>query len=1137
MARKVDHEVLVGFLEEARCYLPQILHALDQRNEDRGQPEVLAEAHRHAHCIKGASSMVGLIGLSHIAYQLEEALEDLSTGQLPSSPEALSILRRTVAVIGLYLDGVESGMLREQPLLDEVTRAYRRLRGLPAEDDSAAVSHVLAQVEARVPASSSCPMIDLGPEDESLQEPLEVPKPSAPPALEGSDVVTETPTMVPAESAASDKVLARIDDETPSFLATSEVPPSMAEDLVLPDHGPDQLPISACAEPDFPLAEFTASEKTTEAIPVSPEPASQTESSQETPFTPSSAGNDPTPTAVVTTEELPDLGTFTPPTVEDPPFPEPPAPAFPVPVSSPASPPVASEDNQDEVSPELLEVFALEAEEHLRNIHTLLPILEQQPRSKTHLQEVRRSAHTLKGSAAMVGFRSITKLAHRMEDLLDLLYDGQFEVTQDILALLFASTDALEDMTAGKGEGSVVQELYSRYEELLGLAATRAPAASATPGEEVPAAEGEETSEEEEPAEKATAAARRTGQFVRVPIERLDELVKLVSELVIARNSFEQRMTLYARQVEELQLSNERLRRVATKLETQYEARALISGRLSLAGSGPGNAFAHSPTSFQTYGFDELEFDRYTEFHLLSRELSETTTDVQTVSNELGHLNGDFESYLNRQARLSSELQDKLMRVRMVPLATLASRLHRTVRSVAAQQDKQVAFVLEGEDIEVDKTVLEEMADPLLHLLRNAVDHGIEMPAERLSKGKPVQGTVRVHAKYEGTQVVIRITDDGGGVDPEVLRAAAIKGGFVQPGEAAKLTHSELLTLVFLPGFSTAREISEISGRGVGLDIVKAHVHKLKGTLSLTSTPGQGATFTIRLPMTLAITRALLVRAHGQTFAIPLPSVTQILRLDESIADRIGGEEVVRIGGKVYPRYSLGKILELKQPADETEQRPPVVILDVGEKQVALIVDKLLGGREIVVKNLGTHVRYLRGVTGATLMGDGTVVLILNPNELIQTTASSRGPQVRLPQISTTARSRQDLRVMIVDDSPSVRRVVTTLIKSVGWTPVAAKDGLDALEILHRSTELPDVVVLDIEMPRMDGYELLTTLKGQASYRRIPVVMVTSRSGEKHRRKALDLGASGYVVKPYQDEALLNTLRTLVRESSEAETT
>jgi len=807
------------------------------------------------------------------------------------------------------------------------------------------------------------------------------------------------------------------------------------------------------------------------------------------------------------------------------------------------------EEEAEEISPELLEVFALEAEDHRHTINTRLPILEQQPDDRECLQEIRRSVHTLKGAAGMVGFQQITQMAHRMEDLLDLLYEGSRPVTPEIIQLLFTSNDLLEDMATGKKESERAQALYARYAEVL-PSEPEGESTSPSVAEMEIIKSTDETVEASYAANEIALAARgtgsfepvnpdapsvsRQGQFVRIAVERLDELTKLISELVINRTTFEQRMAELVRQVSELEPSASRLKNVVYKIETGYEASALDGGHGIGPARGDNGGINRLLATYQTHGFDDLQFDRYTEFHLMSRELAEATNDVQTTTGELGGLIGDFESCLTRQARLTGEVEDKLMRLRMVPLSSFAPRLQRTVRNVADQQSKQVDLVLEGETTELDKTVLEEMNDPLMHLLRNAVDHGIEPPEVRHMKGKPGKGTIRLRAYHEGSQVILQITDDGAGVDPNLLRSTAVQRGILASSDMNAVSDEDLLALLFLPGFSTAREVSEISGRGVGLDIVKAQVTKLKGSVHLESRAGQGATFTIRLPMTLAITRALMIKANQETFAIPLDAIRQIQRLESHEIDQIGRDPVARIGGKVYPLISLAKVLSLKRPADESVTRPPVLIVNAGAKQIALVVDHILGGREIVIKSLGSHLRQVRGVSGATLMGDGSVVLILNPADLAREAAAFRAPIRPAAVVVPATRASEALTVMLVDDSLSVRRIATNLIEGAGWKAIAAKDGLEALEILHQSIAAPDLILLDVEMPRMDGYELLSNLRAQEAFRNLPIVMVTSRAGDKHRKKAMDLGASAYVVKPYQDEALINVIRHLVRESRQA---
>ena len=401
---------------------------------------------------------------------------------------------------------------------------------------------------------------------------------------------------------------------------------------------------------------------------------------------------------------------------------------------------------------------------------------------------------------------------------------------------------------------------------------------------------------------------------------------------------------------------------------------------------------------------------------------------------------------------------------------------------------------------------------------------------------------------------MLQLSDDGKGLDVQKIRTTAIRNGYLSASEADSMSAHELWSLIFTPGFSTADQVSEISGRGVGMDVVNTTVQKLKGTISVDSQINHGTTFTIRLPLTLAVTRALMVKSHGQNFAIPLDVVTQIMRVEMNKVERIGKEPVIRIGGKIYPLMMLGRLLNLKQLSDENETRPPALMLNVEGKEVVVIVDQLMGGREIVIKTLGNHLRKVHGVMGATLMGDGEVVLILNLSELMRGTmrpVARRLPTINVgkvtPEINVkpeakaedtkpvsndppSAVQKRTLNIMIVDDSPSVRRVSSNLIKSVGWNPVQAKDGLDALDKLQSGEIMPDMMMLDIEMPRMDGYQLLTSLRTLPAFRNLPVVIVSSRSSEKHRQKAFDLGATDYLVKPYQDEQVIALIRRLVNE-------
>ena len=1111
MPRFVGREEMLGFIDEVGTYFPTIRRGIEEFRSDPAKADELYEAYRLTHTIKGASSMVGLASMSQIASYQETVLEDLTTGKSSMTDETVTLVSATLTILETYLARLLGGDLDHAPMLSEASNAYRRFRGLPESDDESASRELLER---------------FGPSPQLPEEGA-----GKAPSTEPSEEI-DPADLEAFRSEAEDHLNAIV-----ANLTQYRVDPDRLEFLRRVLGHAHSLKGASGAAGFHPIAHT----------------AHRLEGLVEELL----GGNVADPDAAVslllaTTDQLDDLVKGKVPEdaspvvrLEETPV------GAPIPVEVPDLPPIELDDLES-IPAELLEVFSMEAEDHIRKIYAALGILEKKPDDGPALREVRHSAHTLKGAAGAVKLRCLSGLAHRMEDLLDVLFDGGRSVSAEIARLLFTTTDALQDLSGGKYDRDVmtatIRALFAGYEAMEGpkvddpavaVAASGSAAVSSVidlGGLALPAAPPIRPKAGRARPSKESRSPRATGEVLRVPIERLDELVRLVSELVINRTSFEQRMTDYIRAVEEHRLGITRLRKVANELETEYEVSTLGGGKLSSAGIPYVDRHRGPAGRLDVEEFDVLELDRYTQFHLLSRSMAEATNDINTVGNEFNGLIGDFDALLNRQRRLSREIQDKLMKVRMVPLTTLTTALHRAVRVVANAQGKLVDLVLEGEHIELDKTVLEEMADPFMHMLRNAVDHGVESPADRVASGKPERATIRVRAFYQGTQVVIQVADDGAGIDPERLRTIAFRDGHISAAESEQMPAEELRQLIFLPGFSTAKQLSEVSGRGVGMDIVKAKVHKLKGTLSVDGAPGAGTTFTIRLPMTLAITRALLVRSNNETFAIPMQGITQILRIEREKIERIGQEPVVRADGKVYPLLQLGDLLGLKQPRDETSAMLPVMIVDAGDRQIALVVDKLLNGREIVVKTLGSHLRHVRGLIGATLMGDGTVIPILNPIELVQSPsrAEVRSSSATSKSRAVPAARNSTVTVLIVDDSLSVRRVVTNLIKDAGWIPITAKDGQEALETLQLATKPPDLILLDIEMPRMDGYELLATLRSEPAYANLPVVMVTSRSGSKHRQKAMELGATDYMVKPFQDGALLGLIRSLVGEPAEA---
>ena len=794
------------------------------------------------------------------------------------------------------------------------------------------------------------------------------------------------------------------------------------------------------------------------------------------------------------------------------------------------------EGTDEEIDDELLDVFVQEADEHLAAFNRTLVALDRNPADSSQVLEAKRVVHTLKGASAALGYPVTAALCHRVEDLFEQLDGSGRAPSREMMTLFFESAETLEALmagiTAGRGEdASRGVALHARYDAFLKHGKLG--------GEDTIVGQAPVAGAEEAPRIPEASVAPRS---VRVDIGHLDNLLNLVGELVINRTSQEQHLERLGHTLSELLLSVDRLRRVGFQLESRYEVAELLRGEqrrpgapADPAGAGGGRLRLLSPQTGpegEEEEFDALEMDRYTELHRISRELVEIAADINAAGTELDGLYDNFDQSLSRQSRIATDLQDRMMEVRLVPVSTIAARLYRAVRGVAQRRSRQVELVIEGEAVEIDKVLLEEITDPLLHLVRNAADHGIESPQERIASGKPASGTVRLSAAREGNEAVIRVTDDGAGIDLDRVLEKALARGVIRRRDG--LTREQILDLIFLPGFSTSATISDISGRGVGLDVVRTNVRRLKGTIDVESTPGEGTTFIIRLPIMLAVTRALLIRSGSQTFAIPLPVVEQVAFFRKEQVSSVGGGDLLDLGGETYPVVYLSRALGLTDTSEVLSNGARALVVGNADRRIALVVDELVGQQEIVVKQLGRHLQSVAGVAGATILGNGQVVLILNVLDLIgdrrAVRSSSRSadimPQPQPVRPVGAARGAEGPRLaMIVDDSLSVRRVLTRTLERDGWQVLGAKDGVEALEMLAWAT--PRVIVLDIEMPRMDGYELTSLIRNHPDHHDLPIAMLTSRAGEKHRRKAFDLGVTSYLVKPFEETELLRTVREL----------
>jgi len=482
----------------------------------------------------------------------------------------------------------------------------------------------------------------------------------------------------------------------------------------------------------------------------------------------------------------------------------------------------------------------------------------------------------------------------------------------------------------------------------------------------------------------------------------------------------------------------------------------------------------------------------------------------------------ESETLLLQQSRVSTDLQEGLMRTRMIPFSGLASRLRRIVRQSSGQLGKKVELDLVGADGEMDRTVIDRIIAPLEHMLRNAIAHGIEQPSQRMKSGKQESGLIAISFDREGPEIVLRIEDDGAGIDVDAVRARAIERGLIQAD--SPLADIDVMQFILRTGFSTATEVTQISGRGVGMDVVNSEVKQLGGSLHIASTAGEGTLFTVRLPYTLAINQALLVTAGEQSFCVPLGSVEGVVRANpEELMNAYGTEECVyEYAGNEYQLRHLGTLLETGNiDLNRSQGHVPVLLVRIGEKRIAFQVESLMGSREIVIKPMGLQLSTVSSVSGATILGDGSVVMILDMAAIAR--INTRMQAVDLPVIKKT---ESRLVVMVVDDSITVRKVTTRLLERNGFKVLTAKDGIDALGQLQES--VPDMMLLDIEMPRMDGFELAMHVRNDDQLKHVPIIMITSRTGDKHRERAEEIGVNNYLGKPYQENDLLDSIQRII---------
>lgn len=750
-------------------------------------------------------------------------------------------------------------------------------------------------------------------------------------------------------------------------------------------------------------------------------------------------------------------------------------------------------EDVEHVDVEILTLFQEEADELLPMIGTELRSWRASPHDSEHPDALQRALHTLKGSARMAGKHSLGNVVHNMEERV--VQALKTKPNAQTFEHLFTDLDAIGVYFE---EGHLPEHLTQLIEaepepiEAAGVGDTKAPIDVST-----------------DTAAQTIRHSNRKTQFLRMRADVLDRLINEAGEISIIRSRIDKEVIGFKNTSHDLTESVSRMRNYLRELE--IEADTQLQSRLTLLQEA-------------NEKFDPLEFDRFTRLQELTRMMAESVNDISTIQNGLiGNL-GQAEAALQQQTRMNRELQQTLMNVRMLPFSQLSERMDRIVRQTARELKKRVEFIITGDKTEIDRSVLDKIGAPLEHLLRNAVAHGIELPDNRQKAGKAATGKLHLHVTAENDEIRIQVTDDGAGVNLKKVREIAVKNKLI--GAKAQINDQALMAVIFEPGFSTSSEVTQIAGRGVGLDVVRSEVTGLGGRIDIDSRLGEGTQFFIYLPVTLTVAQVLMVRAGNTQYAISVAMIEQAQKIKQ--AELVKANETGEIvwAGNTYPFHHIAKLLN-EPESDEAHAYASVLLLRSGNYRIALQVDEMLGNQEVVIKPIGVELARVPGIMGATVTGDGSVILILNPLLLANREVLAAGSvKVKVQDVPIAHKPR----ALVVDDSLTMRKVLGRLMEREGYEVLVAKDGMDALQILQGVT--PDIILTDIEMPRMDGFGLARNIRDDARTAKTPLIMISSRTADKHQNLAKDIGVDAFFGKPVHDDELIAKVNELVRQKT-----
>lgn len=757
---------------------------------------------------------------------------------------------------------------------------------------------------------------------------------------------------------------------------------------------------------------------------------------------------------------------------------------------------------------EILEDFLVEAFELVEQIDHDLVELESNPEDLELLNRIFRVAHTVKGSSSFLNFDVLTKLTHHMEDVLNKARHGELKITPDIMDVVLESIDrmkALLNSIRDNGNDSAIgMDIEPICAKLTAISEGNVSAVAS-------ASEEPKVEPKVEPKEEVVPATPEPSAEPDVDVNQLSdsEVEAEIERLLKVRKAEDQ-----ARRAQKQKSAAPTAPKPATE----------TGGEKKVPASGGGGGGMDQTIRVEVKRLDHL-MNLIGELVLGKNRLLKIYDDVEERYEGEKFLE-ELNQVVSQLSIITTDVQLAVMKTRMQPIAKVFNKFPRVVRDLSRELGKQIELEIMGEETELDKSIVEEIGDPIMHMIRNSCDHGVEDPATRKANGKPEKGVVQLKAYNEGNHIVVEITDDGKGLDASGLKMKALEKNFITEKEAKQMTDKEAFALIFKPGFSTAAKVTNVSGRGVGMDVVKTNIEKLNGVIEIDSELGKGSTFKLKIPLTLAIIQSLLVGTQEEFYAIPLASVLETVRVPIDNIYTIEGKNVLRLREEVLSLVRLSDVFGVKQVLESGDQTY-VVIIGVAESKLGIIVDTLVGQEEIVIKSMGDYLQNIQGIAGATIRGDGRVTLIIDVGAMMDM-AKEIKVDIKAQLESSVKKPKEqpsDYKVLIVDDSKMDRTLMQKALEPLGISLIEATNGVEALNIVKSGDHEIDAMLIDIEMPRMDGYTLAGEIRKYSKYRNLPLIAVTSRTSKTDRLRGVEVGMTEYITKPYSPEYLENVVR------------